>query len=435
MRRKAYRIVYEVMEQQKHSDVIFHTMLESDPSLEGKDKRFIKRLSYGTIERVVELDAYIRHFSKLTVRQLTPSVRTVLRMAVYELLYMDKIPQAVSCHEAVELLKGVEGERYAGYVNGVLRAFLRNEENLRLRPYEALCLPKNLYQYLIEKYGKKTTKKIAQAFLERQGEITLHIDTNKISCEQYEENLKKHEIDYQKGNYVKEALIVRNIEDVKRLPGYDEGYFFVQDESSMLPSLCAGICPGQTVVDVCAAPGGKTMSALIQLRGEGILSYRDVNVKKVSRIRENLERFGYKNVEGKVWDGTKEDPDWREKADVVLADVPCSGIGIIGKKPEIRYHAMQETESLVPIQQKICESSAAMLRKGGVFIYSTCTINEKENEQNVAWIEEHCGMKCESLDPFIPEILQNRMTAEGSLQILPGIHQSDGFFVARLKKQ
>lgn len=434
MRTKAYEIVYGVMEKQRHSDVIFHKILDSDVRMELQNKKFIKRLAYGTIERAVEIDAYIRHFSKLTVRRLSPSVRTVLRMAFYEILYMDTIPEAVSCHEAVDLLKRVEGERHTGYVNGVLRAFLRNQDKIHLHPWESLCLPKNVYEYLLEQYGKKTTKKIAGAFLARQTEVTIHIDTNKISLQQYEECLQKQKITYRQGSYIKEAYIVQQIEDVKSLPGYEKGWFFVQDESSMLPVLCAGIAPGQTVIDVCAAPGGKTMSALMNMKGQGILSYRDVSAKKLSRIQENLHRFGYMNAEGKIWDGTKVDSDWEGKADVILADVPCSGIGIIGKKPEIKYHALQEVETLVPIQRKICEASLSMLRKGGILIYSTCTISQKENEENVAWLEKHCGLQRESMHPFLPEHLQNRMSAEGMLQILPGIHEGDGFFVARLKK-
>lgn len=434
MRRKAYEIVYGVLEKQKHSDIMFHNILDETSKMQLQDKKFIKRLAYGTVERAVESDAYIRHFSQLPIRRLSPSVRTVLRMALYEIFYMDTIPEAVSCHEAVELLKSVEGERHTGYVNGVLRSILRNREEVHLSAWEVLCLPKNLYSYLSERYGKKTTGKIANAFLGRQAEVTIHIDSNKIARRQYEECLKQQRIAYRVGNYIEDALIVQRIEDVKSLPGYEEGWFFVQDESSMLPAACAGIEPGQTVIDLCAAPGGKTMNVLMQMKGQGMLSYRDVSEKKLSRIQENLKRFGYPNAEGKVWDATKTDEDWKEKTDVIMADVPCSGIGIIGKKPEIKYHALQEIETLIPIQRKICEASVPMLRSGGVFLYSTCTICEKENEENVAWLEEHCGLQRESLNSFLPEQLQNKMTAEGMLQILPGIHESDGFFLARLRK-
>ena len=403
-------------------------------TLTVQEKRFLKRLSYGAIEWAVESDAYIRHFSSLSVRRLEPSVRTVLRMALYEILHMDTVPEAVSCHEAVELLKSVAGERYAGFVNGVLRSVLRQRDEVRLRPWEELALPKNLYEYFLDRYGKKTTKKLANAFLERQPEVTIHIDSNKISVREYEEHLQSCNLQYASGHYMRDSFLIRHCEDVRSLSGYEEGWFFVQDESSMLAVLCADIQSGDTVVDVCASPGGKSMHALLRMNGQGFLSYRDISEKKLSRVRENLRRLQYTNAKGKVWDGTRADREWRERADVVLADVPCSGMGIIGKKPEIKYHALQKVEKLVPLQREICQASLTMLRKGGVFLYSTCTICEKENEENVMWLEEHCGLKRESLDAFLPEELQNKMTAQGMIQMLPGIHKSDGFFVARFRK-
>ena len=434
MRKKVYQIVYDVLEKQKHSDVVFHHILEQTQRIESRDKKFIKRVAYGTIERGIELDAYIRRFSNVPLRRLDAAVRTVLRIAMYEIQYMDSIPEAVSCHEAVELLKRVAGNRYAGFVNGILRSMLRNTEPFRLRPWEVLSLPKNLYEYLVEQYGKKTTKKIGTSFLERQAEVTIHIDTNKISVRAYVEKLEEQNVNVRQGVYHADALIVQNVEDVRTLPGYAEGWFFVQDESSMFPVLCADVRPGNQVFDVCAAPGGKSMHALLRMNGEGMLDYRDVSGKKLKRIQENINRMGYSNAQGKVWDGTKVDEICAGKADVILADVPCSGIGIIGKKPEIKYHAMQEIDSLVPIQRKICEASVSMLREGGVFLYSTCTISFRENEENIRWMEQNCGLKRESLNDYLPECLQNKMTAEGMLQVLPGIHESDGFFLARLRK-
>ena len=331
-------------------------------------------------------------------------------------------------------LLSVAAATIMGFVNGVLRSVLRQRDEVRLRPWEELALPKNLYEYFLDRYGKKTTKKLANAFLERQPEVTIHIDSNKISVREYEEHLQSCNLQYASGHYMRDSFLIRHCEDVRSLSGYEEGWFFVQDESSMLAVLCADIQSGDTVVDVCASPGGKSMHALLRMNGQGFLSYRDISEKKLSRVRENLRRLQYTNAKGKVWDGTRADREWRERADVVLADVPCSGMGIIGKKPEIKYHALQKVEKLVPLQREICQASLTMLRKGGVFLYSTCTICEKENEENVMWLEEHCGLKRESLDAFLPEELQNKMTAQGMIQMLPGIHKSDGFFVARFRK-
>lgn len=435
MRQRAYEIVYGTMEQGKYSDRLFHHVLETDKNLSGQEKRFLKRLSYGTIERCVELDARLSQVSRLPVGKMTPSVRTVLRMALYELLYMDQIPDAVSCHEAVELLKKKEGMQHTGFVNGVLRTILRREDVSGLKnDWQRLSLPKQLYDHLVSRYGRKTAVKIGEAFLEKKQEITLHIDTSKISLPAFRQQLEKRGIEVGQAVYMPDALVVSGVEEIKGLPGYDEGWFFVQDESSMLPVSCAGIHPGDKVVDVCSAPGGKALHALLCLAGEGTLSARDKSAGKVEKIKENIKRMGYTNVSCKVWDATVADPEWREQADVVLADVPCSGIGIIGRKPEIKYRAMENAKALVPLQRQIAEASVAMLKPGGILLYSTCTINHAENEENIQWLTQNCGMKPVSLDPCLPAKLRNKMTAQGMLQMLPGIQESDGFFVAKLQK-
>lgn len=435
MRKLAYEIVFGTLENEQHSDSLLHMVQEREKSLTVHQKSYLKRLAYGTVERGIELDAILNQFSKTKVRQMDAAVRTVLRMALYEIRYMKQVPDAAACNEAVELVRKQGAGKYAGFVNGVLRNIVRQKETIRLKEdWVALSLPKPLMEHFVSQYGKKTAVKIGKAFLENESGFTIHIDTNRISVDEYAALLQKKEISFRHGYYMKNALLLSGVSDIRSLPGFSEGFFFVQDESSMLPALCAGICPGDTVVDVCGAPGGKTLHALRILNEEGYVSVRDVSSKKVGLLRENIRRMNYKNVESKVWDGVKQDEEWKERADVILADVPCSGIGLIGKKPEIKYHALRQAEKLVPLQRKICEASVTMLKPGGAFIYSTCTINHAENEENVMWLEEHLGLRRDSLNKFLPETLKNKMTEQGMLQMLPGIQESDGFFVARLLK-
>lgn len=436
MRELAYTIVYGTMELDGHSDSLFHKIIKSKQELTNKEKNFVKRLAFGTIERCVELDIRLDQISRIPVNKMDGSVRTILRMAVYEIYYMEQVPAGVSCYEAVELAKKKKLHSAAGFMNGVLRSLIRQKDSIVLKEdYAKVCLPKPLFEHLVGQYGKKTAKKIGAAFLERSGEITLHVQTDRISVDEFTNMLEEANICCKEGHYSRESLLVSGVHNVASLPGYREGYFFVQDESSMLPVWCGGIHPGDVVVDVCCAPGGKALHALQELKGEGFLSARDVQLHKVEKIKENVARMKYSNVECKVWDGTVLDSAWREKADVLLLDVPCSGIGIIGKKPEIKYHAMEQMSTLVPLQRKICENSLSMLKPGGILIYSTCTINREENEENVRWMEEYLGLKRESLDDCLPQKLQNKMTAEGMLQMLPGVQKSDGFFVARMKKE
>lgn len=436
MRELAYEIVCETMEGGGHSDKLLHSAFRLHPELSSRQKRFLKHLSYGTIERCIELDAILNQYSSVQVRRMEQSVRTVLRMALYEIRYMDQVPESASCNEAVELVKKKGAGKYASFVNGVLRTLVRQKSSLEVKKdWVRLSLPKELMEHLTAGYGKKTAEKIGKAFLEHQGEITLHIRTDQISVSDYGRMLEEAGISYFAGHYHKDALILQNASDIQGLPGYEEGLFFVQDESSMLPVLCAGIQPGYNVADVCSAPGGKAMHTLMALEGKGKLLARDISEGKVSRIQENMERMQFTNVTVQAWDAARPDAKNRGKADVVLADVPCSGIGIIGRKPEIKYHALEQAAALVPLQRKICQASVELLKPGGVMIYSTCTINCAENEENVKWMEENLGLERESLDEYLPAKLRNKMTAQGMLQMLPGIQKSDGFFVARLRKK
>ncbi len=434
LRENVYELVLRVMEKGEHSDAVYHEIIERE-DLSRKDSAALKREAYGTIERTVLLDAMIRRFSDRPVRKMDEDVRTLLRMGFYELEFMDSIPTYAACDEVQSLSKN-EGKR--GFINAVMRGYVRELEQppmldpwKRLEPHEKYAVPKDLWDVLVAGYGKKTTAKMARSFFERQGEITLHIDVNKIDINEYAAMLN---CSYERGRYMKDTLIVTECSDVTSLPGYDEGYFYVQDEGSQLPVAIAGIRPGDQVVDVCGAPGGKAIHALMCLDGTGVVSIRDLSEKKLSRIRENIRRMRFANAEVKLWDGRQPDLTWKEKADIVLCDVPCSGYGIIGRKPELRFRSPTEVDELVQIQRDIVTASITMLKPGGVLIYSTCTIHPKENEQNAQWIEDELGLVPESLNQYLPGALISMQTARGRLQILPGIQQMDGFFVARFRK-
>lgn len=434
MREFVYEIVYNVMEKGAHSNRLYHDIADRE-SLDGTEASGLKKRAYGTIERAVLLDAMIRRFSDRPVSKMDPDVRTCLRMGFYELEFMDSIPAYATCASIPELVRE-QGKR--GFINAVLRGYVRELEKppgedpwKRLAPNERYSLPKDLWDVLVAGYGKRTTVKMAMAFLERQGETSLHIDPTKISVEEYE---KKLDIEYERGRYTPDTLIVKGSPDVTKLYGYDEGYFYVQDESSQLPVMVAGIRPHASVVDVCGAPGGKSIHALMCLDGTGVVSIRDLREEKLSRIRENIHRMRYMNVEVKLWDATKPDPTWKERADVVLCDVPCSGYGIIGRKPELRFRSPTEVWDLIRIQREIVRASVSMLKPDGVLIYSTCTLNHKENDENADWIVENLGLVPESLDPYLPRELISSQTARGRIQVLPGIQSMDGFFVARFRK-
>ena len=335
-------VVYQVFEEKKHSDTVLHQVLsEFDEKI--PDRSRIKREAYGVIEHQIELDYVINRFSKLPVRKMKPWLRTILRMAVYEIRYMDNISPATSCDEAVKLT-GKKGYReLKGFVNGVLRSICREGENVRLPDLSVTySMPEWIVNLLSDSYGIKTTKKILASFFEERP-VTIRVNTNKVSIDEMKKLLQNENIAFSAGVYLGNALRLEGNIRVERLPGYREGYFVVQDESSMLPVLVSGIKSGFNVMDLCAAPGGKTMQAAELLQGNGVVSSRDLTEYKVKKITENKERTGYQTIREKVWDATIMDMEWKEKADVVIADVPCSGLGIIGRKPDIKYQISESS--------------------------------------------------------------------------------------------
>lgn len=434
IRALAYELVFDVMEKGGKSDVLYH-MIADREELGADSAALLKREAFGTIEYAVRLDAMIRRFADRPVRNMTPDVRTMLRLGFYELEYMDSIPAYASC-DAIQSLCDNQGKR--GFINAIMRGYVRELETppiedpwKKMLPHEKYSMPRDLWDIIDHNYGKKTTAKMAKFFLSRDGEVTLHIDPTKISIDDY---VKMLEIPYDFGRYMKNTIILHGSPDVRLLPGYDEGLFYVQDEGSMLPVTVAGIKHGDHVVDVCGAPGGKAVHALMCLDGTGVVSIRDLSERKLSRIRENISRMRYINVEIKLFDGRKTDTSWKNKADVLLCDVPCSGYGIIGRKPELKYRSPTVVDELVEIQRDIVSASVSMLKSGGVLVYSTCTIHPKENGGNADWIEQELGLVPESLDPYLPYSLVNSQTGTGRLQTLPGIQMMDGFFVARFRK-
>lgn len=448
MREYSFDIIYATLEKKKHSDEMFLWLCKKEKeklALE-RDRHLVQREALGTIERVIELDEYLNAFSNTPVCRMHPVIRTILRMGAYELFYMDSIPASATCNEMVLLAKKRNQERLAGFVNAILRNLAREDgKKLREKITEekkniiekysfAYSMPEDLTALLLETYGKKTTGKMFESFGENQP-ISIRIHQKNASKEQVRKELEQAGIEVRDLPHLSEGFSLYHVESVEKLPGFSEGHFTIQDESSMLPGKVSGISPGDVVLDVCASPGGKTFHAADLLKGTGKICARDVSEKKTARIAENALRLREEGVEIKVWDARKPEESWREKADVILADVPCSGIGIIGKKPEIRFDAVSHIKDLVELQREIMEGVMPALKPGGTLIYSTCTICPQENQENVAYLEKHFPLKRESLDAYLPKSLQNKMTKEGMLQILPGINGSDGFFVARLIKE
>ena len=408
------------------SHKLIKAVLDKYDYLDGRDKAFIKRVTEGTIERQLELDYYLNHFSSVPVRKMKPLIRCLLRMSTYQLLYMDAVPDSAVCNEACKLADKRKFHNLKGFVNGVLRNISKQKENMPLPDPEKgmaeylsikYSMPQWLVEHLSVAYGSDSTATILEG-MQRIHPVSLRFKTTMTDQERQESvaAIEAAGVSLQQSEYLPYVYTAEHLESMAELPGFAEGLFIVQDVSSAMAVEAANIKKADFVMDICAAPGGK--SILAAEKADRVLS-RDVSEAKTSIIEENLERMQITNVEVEVFDATRKDEEYHERADVVLMDVPCSGLGVMGKKRDIKYHVSPEgLQSIVQLQKQIVESSWQYVKPGGTLLYSTCTLNPAENQGMVDWIVNNF--------PFEQEEVRT---------ILPGFMEADGFFFARLHRR
>lgn len=405
--------------------------------LDKQDRSFIYRLAMGTVEKRIELDYVINQFSSTVTAKQKPVIRNILRMGVYQILYMDKVPESAACNEAVKLAEKKGFRNLKGFVNGVLRNIARNvdsiqypDKNTNIVKYLSITysMPEWIVDMWLKDFGIQVTESMLNSFT-RNNHTFIRCNTSKITPDELLAKLKEQGV---KASFASEvlnsrselsipsyALVIDGYDYLESLELFNEGFFWVQDISSMLASQGDVIKTKDYCLDVCAAPGGKSLNAAL-IAADGMVESRDLTREKVALIEDNIHRLGITNIKTKVWDATVLDDSAVEKYDVLIADLPCSGLGIIGRKPDIRYNTSQEAvNSLSMLQRQILSTIASYVKPGGVMIYSTCTVSKAENEDNVAWFTENF--------PF--------SLMGDTLQIKPGDLGNDGFFIARMKKQ
>ncbi|MCI7129945.1 MAG: 16S rRNA (cytosine(967)-C(5))-methyltransferase RsmB [Lachnospiraceae bacterium] len=409
-----------------HSHLATGQVLEKYQFLEKKSRAFISRLTQGTLERMIELDYVIDCYSKTPVKKMKPVIRCILRSGVYQLLYMDSVPASAACNEAVRLAgkRGFSGLK--GFVNGVLRAISRAQSSGELikkypdeqadpEQYLSVCcsIPLWLVQQWIHTYDYATAKSICRSFL-KERPTAIRVNMEKISVEALKTELKAGGVTVEAVPDCADALFISGYDHLGSLPAFVRGDFYVQDLSSMQVAYAAEVQPGWNVIDVCAAPGGKAIHVAQLLRGSGHVEARDLTEYKVDLILDNIDRCQVENMSAKVWDATVPDEDAVGKADLVIADLPCSGLGVLHSKPDIKYKmSPEQMRELAVLQRDILAVVADYVKPGGRLVYSTCTVNRAENEDNAAWFAK-----------THPEFEK-----KSDRQILPSDRQ-DGFYIA-----
>lgn len=400
--------------------------------LDGTDRReaaLASRLCYGVLQNRILLDSWIDAFAR---GKLQPVVRDILRLAVYQLEFTDKIPASAAVNEAVKQTKLYANSAAARLVNGVLRSIERAHP-LALPGDVATKYshPQELAGLLTQEFGQEKAEALMQSNNETPNTV-IQVNPLRADAAMVISALSEAGAQVQAHPYLENCLIVSGTGNIEQLPAYRDGWFYAQDAAAKLAVLAAGLQPEMRVLDCCAAPGGKSFAAAIAMQNRGTLISCDIHPHKLRLIENGAARLGISIVETRLQNAAEAVEDWRGTMDAVLADVPCSGLGVIRKKPDIRYKPLAQTERLPALQGAILAQQAEYVRRGGVLLYSTCTVLRRENEAVAeAFLKTHPDFSLEAVEfPAGSAIPSAAMTT-----LLPCDHGTDGFFICKFRRK
>ena len=403
--------------------------------LDRRDAALATRLAYGVLQNRALLDHYLQQLLTGRLKDLRPALRDILHLGLYQILFLDKIPESAAVNEAVDLAKRYckKQKNAAPLVNGVLRNAVRSRENLKAPEDLATKYshPAGLVALLKSYVGENRLEKMLQAN-NAAPDTVVQVNTLKTTAAALLQRLEAEGVEAAPHGWMENCLVLKNTGALEKLPAFLEGEFYVQDAAARLAVDCAGITEGDFLVtDCCAAPGGKSFAAAIRLGGRGRIVSSDIHEHKVPLMEKGAARLGFDNMHPRHFDATVFDPELEGKVDFALVDVPCSGYGIIRKKPDIREKDPDTMKELPALQLQILKNQARYVRPGGVLIYSTCTLVRRENE---GVVEKFLKTNPEfSLEPLtLPAEFGENTT--GMLTLVPGEHDTDGFFIARLRR-
>lgn len=454
-------LLMEITEQGVYSHIALKAVLEKYQYLDKKERAFITRVTEGTLEHMIELDYILDQFSSVKTKKMKPVIRNILRSAVYQLKYMDNVPDSAVCNEAVKLAVKKGFRNLKGFVNGVLRNTARSLAQVEYpkEPVKRLSVQYSMPEWIIrlwmKAYDLGTVERILEAFQEERP-LTVRCNQSLCTPETLKAALEAEGVTVTPHPYLPYAFSLSGYDYLGNLKSFQDGLFAVQDVSSMLVTEAAaqdfGNCTskkeqcGETgtcavsdeyrhVIDVCAAPGGKSLHMAEKLGKKGQVEARDLTEHKVNLIEENIRRLGAENISASVRDALVLDEGSVEKADIVIADLPCSGLGVMGKKTDLKYKTtLEQTSELAALQKNILDVVCRYVKPGGALLYSTCTINPAENEENVRWfLMEHPEFAQESFEDLLCESLKKQVKNQ-CLQLLPGVNECDGFFIAKFRR-
>ena len=435
----------------KPGHIVLKDTLDNYLYLDKASRGFITRLYEGSIEKMIYLDFVINSFSKTSVKNLKPIIKILMETTVYQIFFMDRVPDSAAINEAVKLAKkrGLAG--LSGFVNGVLRNIARNRENIALPDKDKeyirylevkYSVPKEVTEHFIKEYGNVQAEEILEAF-EKKQPIVARVNGTRLTREELVKKLTEEDVKVSTDTVFPESLKILELDSLNFLESFENGDFVIQDESSQFIGKIAELPQNAKVLDICAAPGGKTLLMAEKPEAERITAC-DISEKKTGLIEENINRMGIKKVITMVNDATVFNKKFEEDFDLVICDLPCSGLGVIGRKRDIKYNITgNKIKELAKLQREILENAGKYVKKGGYLIFSTCTMSKLENEENFKFISEFSGFSPVDFSDKIKDSVVrykagSRLLSEaekGYIRLLPGELGTDGFFISEFMRE
>lgn len=436
----AFNVLLKIEQDNAYSNIALNNAIREN-RLNGLDSSFVSALVYGVLERQITLDYIIRQYSKIPIRKIETKTKIILRLGILQLLFMDKVPESAAVNESVNLAKKHKLQKSSGFINGILRSITRAEvkytlpdEKDKVRYYAIkYSAPQELTKLWLESYGEENTAELLKA-LNGRPKICARVNTLRTNKKALIEELAKQNVSAEEIPFLENAITLENTGSIERLQSYKKGLFHIQDASSQLCVDLLSPKPREIMLDVCSAPGGKSFTSAQYMSDRGKIFSCDLYDHKLKLIKDNARRLGINSIVTLKRDGASSQVPL-PIADKILCDVPCSGLGILSRKPEIRYKDNLITDDLPELQYKILCKSAEYLANGGRLVYSTCTLNPEENNKNAKrFLDEHTdfyGVKIK-----LPETIKRAFEEKDyELTLIPHTAGTDGFYIAVFGKK
>ena len=441
-RELSFKILYDIFVNGSFSNIAINKHLEI--ALDDKEESLLREIVYGVLENQLFLDYIISKASKIRLKKIHSSILIILRIGVYQLIFMDKIPESAAVNESVKLSKSYGHKGSIGFVNGVLRGISRNKDEFIKIDVEnkseyisiKYSHPKWMVERWIKQYGEEFTEELCKKNNEKP-ELNIRVNTLKIKKDELKRRLIEKGLVIKDSKYAIDSLIVENPIRITELEEFNLGFFIIQDESSTMVGQIIDPEPSSVVIDICSAPGGKATHIAQMMNNKGKILSRDIYEHKIKLINENAKRLGINIIQTAISDATIRDENLIDIADYILVDAPCSGFGLIRRKPEIKWNRKEkDIEELVNIQSSILNNVKDYLKINGILVYSTCTIEKDENYNLIEeFLNQNKNFKLISIEDKILNKENLETLNQGYIQLFPNIHNTDGFFIAKMIKE